>query len=259
VRCWLTCHLLSSAAPNPPPAPPPPQQALCTLPYQFAPRLQQLVHRNLNFINPANRVRHAGQDALQAMVRPRAGRMLREARTAAAGTVARKSRMLQLELRRPDLPPVHACAQAPRPGTRQPPAAALGASRPCRSHQASRGGLPATHRGGLPATLLSLRSRLRKGSCLKWWRSSGALGAWMPTHRRASGKRACGAVVAAGWAGCVCLLLPADAARKQKRRGAFGTGCVWPASCRTEASDASLWGYCRPRALATCPHGGGLG
>jgi hypothetical protein len=44
-------------------------QALCNLPYQFAPRLQQLVHRNLNFINPATRVRHAGQDALQAMVR----------------------------------------------------------------------------------------------------------------------------------------------------------------------------------------------
>lgn len=43
-------------------------QALCNLPYQYAPRLQQLVHRNLNFVNPATRVRRAGQDCLDAMV-----------------------------------------------------------------------------------------------------------------------------------------------------------------------------------------------
>ncbi|KAL4418799.1 hypothetical protein ABPG77_010208 [Micractinium sp. CCAP 211/92] len=43
-------------------------QALCSLPYQFSPRLQQLVHRNVNFVNPALRVRQAGQDCLQAMV-----------------------------------------------------------------------------------------------------------------------------------------------------------------------------------------------
>ena len=43
-------------------------QALCNLPYQFAPRLQQLVHRNVNFINPATRVRRAGQECLAAMV-----------------------------------------------------------------------------------------------------------------------------------------------------------------------------------------------
>ena len=43
-------------------------QALCNLPYQFAPRLQQLVHRNVNFINPATRVRRAGQECLVAMV-----------------------------------------------------------------------------------------------------------------------------------------------------------------------------------------------
>ncbi|KAI7835683.1 hypothetical protein COHA_010422 [Chlorella ohadii] len=42
--------------------------ALCNLPYQYAPRLQQLVHRNLNFVNPATRVRRAGQDCLDAMV-----------------------------------------------------------------------------------------------------------------------------------------------------------------------------------------------
>ncbi|KAL4425306.1 hypothetical protein ABPG75_009322 [Micractinium tetrahymenae] len=43
-------------------------QALCNLPYQFSPRLQQLVHRNVNFINPAQRVRRAGRDGLEAMV-----------------------------------------------------------------------------------------------------------------------------------------------------------------------------------------------
>lgn len=50
------------------PAPCPTPQALCNLPYQYAPRLQQLVHRNLNFVNPATRVRRAGQDCLDSMV-----------------------------------------------------------------------------------------------------------------------------------------------------------------------------------------------
>lgn len=48
---------------------PTPLQALCNLPYQFSPRLQQLVHRSVNFVSPAQRVRRAGLESLQAMVR----------------------------------------------------------------------------------------------------------------------------------------------------------------------------------------------
>ncbi|PRW33925.1 centromere kinetochore zw10-like protein [Chlorella sorokiniana] len=51
-------------------------QALCNLPYQYAPRLQQLVHRNLNFVNPATRVRRAGQDCLDSMLEHQASELL---------------------------------------------------------------------------------------------------------------------------------------------------------------------------------------
>lgn len=43
-------------------------RTLCALPHSYAPRLQSLVHVNVNFIAPANRVRTAGDAALDAMV-----------------------------------------------------------------------------------------------------------------------------------------------------------------------------------------------
>ena len=48
--------------------PPPLLQSMCNLPYLFAPRLQQLVHRAVNFLAPAGRVRAAGRECLHAMV-----------------------------------------------------------------------------------------------------------------------------------------------------------------------------------------------
>eukprot|EP00887_Chlorella_sp_A99_P003530 scaffold7.g3530.t1 len=51
-------------------------QTLCNLPYAHAPRLQQLVHRNINFINPANRLRRAGEEVLDAMVGRQAQELL---------------------------------------------------------------------------------------------------------------------------------------------------------------------------------------
>lgn len=41
---------------------------LCVLPYLFSPRLQQLVHPNVNFVSAAGRVKHAADDVLNAMV-----------------------------------------------------------------------------------------------------------------------------------------------------------------------------------------------
>lgn len=51
-------------------------EALCALPYQYAPRLQRLVHRAVNFVAPAARVRRAGDESLATMAAAQRGELL---------------------------------------------------------------------------------------------------------------------------------------------------------------------------------------